>query len=331
MKVFHPSSFTRSVLRIIHNFVMPSFEQLVQLLLSGVTQGSIYALIALGFVMIYNVTGIVNFSQGEFAVIGAFIAITVSQKVLLFRGQLPVALEWPLPVAVLLGVGAAVAVGVLLYRLGIQPARNASTLSQIVVTIGASIALRGMVLLTWGTEPYRLDPFTEGPPFEIFGAVITRQGVWVLGLTVAFVIGFFLFFRYTLIGKALRASAANPRAARLMGINPQYMALIAFAISAGSSALAGVVFAPVLFTTYDRGLMLSLKGFVAMIMGGMTNPVGAVIGGITLGVVESLAAGLISSGYRDAFTFIVLVVVLLARLGGFIKGAEGDALERAGL
>ena len=310
---------------------MPSSEQLAQLILSGITQGSIYALIALGFVTIYNVTGVINFSQGEFAVIGAFVAITLSQKVLLWHGQMTASLEWPLPVAALIGVATAVLIGALLYRLGIQPSRNASPLSQIVVTIGASIALRGLVLLVWGTDPYRLTPFTEGPPFNLFGAILTRQSVWVMGLTGVFVVSLFLFFKYTLIGKALRASSANPGAARLMGINPQQMGLIAFALSAGLSALAGIVVSPVTFTTFDRGLMLSLKGFVAMIMGGLTDPVGAVVGGLILGVVESLAAGLISSGYRDAFTFAILVVVLLFRLGGFIKGRKGEALERAGL
>jgi len=310
---------------------MPSSEQLAQLILSGITQGSIYALIALGFVTIYNVTGVINFSQGEFAVIGAFVAITLSQKVLLWHGQMTASLEWPLPVAALIGVATAVLIGALLYRLGIQPSRNASPLSQIVVTIGASIALRGLVLLVWGTDPYRLTPFTEGPPFNLFGAILTRQSVWVMGLTGVFVVSLFLFFKYTLIGKALRASSANPGAARLMGINPQQMGLIAFALSAGLSALAGIVVSPVTFTTFDRGLMLSLKGFVAMIMGGLTDPVGAVVGGLILGVVESLAAGLISSGYRDAFTFAILVIVLLFRLGGFIKGRKGEALERAGL
>jgi len=310
---------------------MPSFEQLAQLLISGLTQGSIYALIALGFVTIYNVTGVINFSQGEFAVIGAFIAITLAQKTLLFNGQLTSPFEMPLPVAALIGVAAATLAGGLLYRLGIQPARRSSTLSQIVATIGASIAMRGLILLAWGTDPYRLPPFTAGKPFKVLDIVITRQSLWVVGLTVAAVIGLYLFFQHTLIGKALRASAANPGAARLMGINTRRMGLIAFALSAGLSALAGIVIAPITFMTYDRGLMLALKGFVAMIMGGLTNPFGAVVGGILLGVVESLSAGLISSGYKDAFAFLVLFVVLLIRLGGLVKRGGGEALERAGL
>ena len=153
----------------------------------------------------------------------------------------------------------------------------------------------------------------------------------MLGVTALTVFGLYLFFQHTLVGRALRASASNPGAARLMGINTLRMGLIAFALSAALGAAAGIVIAPVTFMTYDRGLMLSLKGFVAMIIGGLTSPFGAVLGALLLGVVESLAAGLISSGYRDAFTFGVLFVVLLVRLGGLARRGKGQALERAGL
>jgi branched-chain amino acid transport system permease protein len=152
-----------------------------------------------------------------------------------------------------------------------------------------------------------------------------------LALTLVLVVGLYLFFKYTLLGRALRASAANPRAARLMGINTQRMGLIAFALSAALCALAGIVITPVTFMSYDRGLMLALKGFVAMILGGLTSPFGAVLGALVLGVVESLAAGLLSSGYRDAFSFVILFAVLLVRLGGVLGGRRGEALERAGL
>ncbi len=306
-------------------------DQLAQYLLAGLTQGSIYALIALGFVTIYNVTGVINFSQGEFAVVGALVAVTVTQKVPLFRGQVVVDLGWPLPLALAVGTLAAVVVGLLLYRLGIQPARQASPLSQIVVTIGASIALRGMQLLVWGTDPYRLPPFTAGKPLRLLGAVLTRQSVWVVGVMLVLVVALYLFFKYTLTGRALRASAANPRAARLMGINIRRMGLIAFGLSAALGALGGIVITPLTFMSYDRGLMLALKGFVAMIMGGLTNPFGAVLGGLALGIIESLAAGLLSSGYKDAFSFGVLFLVLLVRLGGVFRRGQGEALDRAGL
>jgi branched-chain amino acid transport system permease protein len=145
------------------------------------------------------------------------------------------------------------------------------------------------------------------------------------------VIGLYLFFQFTLTGKALRASSANPVAARLMGIRTGRMGMIAFALSAALGAIGGIVIAPITFMTYDRGLMLALKGFVAMIMGGLTNPFGAVLGGLLLGMVESLAAGLISSGYRDAFTFGVLFLVLIGQVGGFFSSRRRELAEHSGL
>ena len=275
-------------------------DQLIQFLVSGITVGSIYALIALGFVTIYNVTGIINFAQGEFAVYGAFVAITVFQKTRLLSGNVQLDLGWPLPLAALFGVVVALLLGLLLYRAGIQPARKASILSMIIITIGAAFVFRGMALLIWGTDPHRLPTFTKGVPFKIFGAVLTRQSVWVIAVTAVLLVVLYLFFNYTLIGKALRACAANPGAARLMGINARRMALIAFGLSAATSAIAGIVITPATFMTYDRGLILSLKGFVAATMGGISSLPGAVIGGLLLGIVESFAAGLLSSGYKDA-------------------------------
>jgi branched-chain amino acid transport system permease protein len=305
-------------------------DQLVQFLVSGITVGSIYALIALGFVVIHNVTGIVNFAQGEFAVYGALMAITVSKKVNLLSGNVKLDLSWPLPLAALFGVAVAVVLGLLLYRLGIQPARKASVLNMIIITIGAAFVFRGVALLIWSTDPYRLPAFTEGPPLKIFGAVLTRQSVWVIGVTVVLLVVLYLFFNYTLIGKALRACAANPAAARLMGINAFRMALIAFGLSAATSAIAGIVIAPATFMTYDRGLILSLKGFVAATMGGVSSLPGAVIGGLLLGIVEAFAAGLLSSGYKDAVAFIVLFIVLAMRAGGLLRGRTA-ATEQAGL
>ncbi len=305
-------------------------DQLIQFLVSGLTVGSIYALIALGFVTIYNVTGIINFAQGEFAVYGALTAITVSQKIRLLSGNVHFEWGWPLPLAALFGVAVASLLGLLLYRVGIQPARKASVLNMIIITIGAALVFRGVALMIWGTDPFRLPAFTKGTPLKISGAILTRQGVWVIAVTIILLIILYLFFNYTLIGKALRACAVNAGAARLMGINPRRMALLAFGLSAATTAIAGIVIAPITFMTYDRGLILSLKGFVAAIMGGMSSPVGAVVGGLLLGILESFSAGLISSGYKDAVAFFVLFVVLAIRLGGLLRG-RAAAPEQAGL
>ncbi|MCP4361950.1 MAG: branched-chain amino acid ABC transporter permease [Chloroflexi bacterium] len=305
-------------------------DQLLQFLLSGITVGSIYALIALGFVTIYNVTGIINFAQGEFAVYGAFIAITVFQESRLLSGNVVLDLGWSLPLAALFGIGVTTLLGLALYRFGIQPARNASTLSMIIITIGAALVMRGTALLIWGTDPFRLPVFTKGAPFKISGAILTRQSVWVITVTAVLLILLYLFFNYTLTGKALRACSVNPGAARLMGINPQRMALFAFGLSAAVTAVAGIVIVPSTFMTYDRGLTLSLKGFVAAAIGGMSSPVGAVAGGLLLGILEAFSAGLISSGYKDAISFIVLFIVLAVRMGGLWRGRT-VATEQAGL
>lgn len=305
-------------------------DQLLQFLLSGITVGSIYALIALGFVTIYNVTGIINFAQGEFAVYGAFLAITVFNESRLFSGNVHLNLGWPLPLAALVGIVITTLLGVLLYRLGIQTARNASVLSMIIITIGAAFVMRGLALLIWGTDPFRLPVFTQGPPIRIAGAILTRQSVWVVLVTAVLLVILYLFFNYTLTGKALRACAVNPGAARLMGINTRRMALLSFGLSAATTAIAGIVIVPSTFMTYDRGLTLSLKGFVAAIVGGMSSPVGAVVGGLLLGILEAFGAGLISSGYRDAISFIVLFVVLALRLGGFLR-RRSHLAEQAGL
>ncbi len=305
-------------------------DQLLQFLLSGITVGSIYALIALGFVTIYNVTGIINFAQGEFAVYGALIAITVFQKSRLLSGNVNIDVGWPLPVAALFSIGVTTLLGLLLYRLGIQTARKASTLSMIIITIGAALVMKGVALLVWGTDPFRLPVFTQGTPFKIGGAILTRQSVWVIAVTAVLLLLLYLFFNYTLTGKALRACSVNSGAARLMGINPQRMALLAFGLSAAITAVAGIVIVPSTFMTYDRGLILSLKGFVAATIGGMSSPVGAVVGGLLLGILEAFSAGLLSSGYKDAISFIVLFIVLAAQLGGLLRGRTVVA-EQAGL
>ncbi|MCP5094784.1 MAG: branched-chain amino acid ABC transporter permease [Chloroflexi bacterium] len=305
-------------------------QQLLQFLVSGIVVGSIYALIALGFVTIYNVTGIINFAQGEFAVLGAFGAITVFQEIRLFSGNVQLNLGWSLPLAALFGVVIATLIGLILYRLGIQPARDASVLSMIIITIGAAFVLRGVALMVWGTDPARLPVFSEGPPLRVFGAILTRQGVWVVVVTAVLLTTLYFFFNKTLTGKALRACATNPGAARLMGINPRRMSMFAFSLSAAVTAIAGIVIVPQTFMTYDRGLSLSLKGFVAAIVGGMTNPIYAVLGGVLLGVLESFGAGLLSSGYKDAITFIVLFIVLIVRLGGLKRG-RATVAEQAGL
>ncbi len=304
--------------------------EFLQFLISGIVVGSIYALIALGFVTIYSVTGIINFAQGEFAVYGAFLAISLYQRVNLLSGNVQLDLGLPLVLAAFLAVVITTLLGLALYRLGIQPARNPSILSMIIITVGAAFVLRGVALLVWGTDPYRLPAFSEGAPLKVLGAVITRQNLWVVVVTGVLLAILYFFFNYTVTGKALRACAVNPGAARLMGIPIRRMALIAFGLSAAVTAIAGIVIAPTTFMVYERGLALSLKGFVAAAVGGMTNPAGAVAGGLLLGIVEQFGAGWLSAGYRDAISFVILFIVLALRMSGFRVSGFRLRFSRAG-
>jgi branched-chain amino acid transport system permease protein len=286
-------------------------QQLLQYVVTGITNGSIYALIALGFVVIHSVTSIVNFAQGEFAMLGALLAIS------LVAAGLPQGLA---VLAAVVGVGAFAA---LLYQVGLRPARDASPLTMIIITIGAALAIRGTALAIWGTEPYGMKAFSSGAPLQAAGAVIRLQSLWVLGTTLLLQPLLHVFFTRTILGRSLRACAVNRLAARLMGIRADRMALLAFGLSGAVGALGGIIITPIIYATYDMGLMLTLKGFVAAVMGGLVNYPAAVAGGFLLGILESLGAGLISSGYKDAIAFIALFAILLSKPRWVVRAEQG--------
>jgi branched-chain amino acid transport system permease protein len=281
-------------------------ELLAQYLASGLVVGGIYALIGLGLVIVFGVTRIVNFAQGEFVMLGALGMVTLTGR------GLAVA---PAFVLTLLAVAA---VGALLERVAIRPLRRAPALAVLILTIGASIALRGAALAGWGTDPLAMPAFSAGPPLVLGGAVVVRQGLWVLGVAGVVFAGLWWFFNHTYAGAAVRACAANPRAARLMGIRVDRVSLLAWTLSGALGAVAGAVIAPITYATYDMGLMLGLKGFVAAVLGGLASPPAAVAGGFALGVLESLAAGLVSSAYKDAVAFVVLIAICLAQVAGWL-------------
>jgi branched-chain amino acid transport system permease protein len=285
---------------------MPFVDQLAQYLASGLVVGGVYALIGLGFVIVYSVTRIINFAQGEFVALGALLMVTLHARRL------------SLGLAFVLTVVAVGALGGLLQRVAIHPLRHAPPLAVLILTIGASIALRGGILIVWGTDPFALPAFSAGPPWHVGPAVVVRQGVWVLAVGgVAFGLLWFFFTR-TYAGTALRACAVNPRGARLMGIRVDRMAGLAFALSGALGATAGAVIAPITYATYDMGLTLGLKGFVAAVLGGLVSPPGAIAGGFLLGVLESLSAGLVSSAYKDAVAFLILIAVCLFQAAGWL-------------
>lgn len=273
-------------------------DQLLQFLVTGITVGSTYALVGLGFALIYNASDVVNFAQGEFVMLGAMIAIAL------------LAAGLPLSLAAIVATLITVLVGLLLERFAIEPALGASVVVTIIITIGAAIFLRGIAMLLWGKDFHSLPAFSGDTPIRIGGATLLPQSLWVLGVTVALVVLVRLFFDHTLLGKALLACSFNRAAAQLVGINVRVMLRLAYGLSAGLGALAGILIAPITFSSYEAGVMLGLKGFSAAIVGGIGNPMGAVAGGLLLGVLESLGAGLISSGYKDAIAFLFVLMVL---------------------
>lgn len=278
--------------------------ELLQYLLSGVTVGAVYALVALGFTLIYNASDVVNFAQGEFVMLGGMITF--------FAWQAGI----PLPLAALLAILAAATIGVLLNKLAIEPARGAPVASLIIITIGASIFLRGSAQLVFDKQLHRFPSFSGDDPLRIFGATMLPQGLWVIAGAVAVFLALWLFFARTLTGKAVLATANNRIAASLVGINPNHMMTLSFAVSAAIGALAGVLVTPITLTSYDLGVAMALKGFAAAMLGGMGVPAGALVGGLLLGLIEALTAGYISSVYKDAVAFVLILVILFARPQG---------------
>ncbi|MFN2270754.1 MAG: branched-chain amino acid ABC transporter permease [Anaerolineae bacterium] len=301
----------------------------IQLTIDGVRGGSIYALMALGFVMVYSVTGIINFAQGEFVMLGAMICLTVNNLDL----HLPPALK--LAVSVVVGVLATTLIGIAMERLAIYPARRSPPVTLIIITIGVTITLRASALLAWGADPYVLPAFTtqvlEDHIFRFGGpsgdVIVQAQSLWIWGTLFVVLIVLYVFLERTIMGKALRACAVNRRAAQLMGINPSRMSMLSFAIAAALGAIGGIVLGPVTRPIYDMGLMLGLRGFVAAIMGGLVSAPGAVVGGLVLGVVENVAAGVTNPTYKSVVSFVILIAILLFRPQGIIGGSESRPEE----
>jgi branched-chain amino acid transport system permease protein len=290
--------------------------QLVQYLFTGVTVGSIYAMVAVGFNIIYNVTEIINFAQGEFVMLGGLIMVffTVTAKL-------------SPPLAFVLTIAAVTGVGALMERFTINPLKNASVLTMIIVTIAVSILFKGIAMFVWGKDPYIFPPFSGSKPLFIYGAAIQTQTLWVLFMMAVMVVLMTIFFKKTRYGKAMLACADNPEAARLVGIKVNIMILISFALSAAIGAVAGAVITPISLMEYDRGALLALKGFGAAVLGGLGSFYGAVVAGIFLGIIESMCAGLVSSGYKDAVALILLLLVLYVRPSGLFGNVEASKIK----
>jgi branched-chain amino acid transport system permease protein len=292
-------------------------SQLVQYLITGLTVGSVYAMVAIGFNIIYNVTEIINLAQGEFVMLGGLIMVFFH-----------VALGFPLLLAFPSTIILVTLVGMVLDRFAIRPIRQPSVLTLIIATIAASFIIKGAAMFIWGKDPFDLPAFSGRTPIHLLGAVIQPQYFWVGGFLVITVISLSIFFEKTIVGKAMSACADNPEAASLVGINVKRMILLSFSLSAAIGAVAGITVTPISLMEYDRGAMLAVKGFGAVVLGGLGSFPGAILGGLILGTIESFGAGLIHSGYKDAFALIVLLAVLFLRPSGLLGNVEITKIKR---
>jgi branched-chain amino acid transport system permease protein len=286
-------------------------SQLAQIILAGVAIGAVYSLAALGFTIVFNATRVTNFANGDFVMMGGLIAATLVAQAQL--NQL---------VAIVFAVLAVTVLGVALDQLGLQQARRKTVLGYAMITIGFSVLYRGLMQVTAGRDVLFMPSFGAIPDFRAADIYFSSQSIWIL-LTLAVVSGALSYlYLKTRIGKAMRAASQNARAAALCGIEPRFMSALAFAMAAAVGAIAGALVAPVGAAFYEYGLTFGLKGFAAAVLGGFGSPVGAVVGGLLIGILESVSAGYLSSGYKDAVALAVLLVLLLVWPSGLLGRVE---------
>ena len=295
----------------------------IQQIINGLILGSIYALVALGYTMVYGIMGLINFAHGEVVMIGAMVALTVIK--LLESSGLPVL------IVILFGLAAAatvcMAVGFTIERIAYRPLRHAPRLAPLITAIGVSIVLQILAMLIWGRNYHAFPPILPTSAFNIFGATITSLQVAIVLVAALMMSGLMILINRTRLGRAMRATSENPPIARLMGVNINQIISFTFIIGSALAAVAGLmVSANYSIAHYNMGFMLGLKAFTAAVLGGIGNVAGAMLGGVLLGLIESLGAGYIGdltggflgSHYQDIFAFFVLIGVLVFRPSGLI-------------
>jgi branched-chain amino acid transport system permease protein len=289
----------------------------LQLLLPGLTTGCVYALVAVGFVICANVSGVVNLAQGEFVMIGG-----MASSWLVTAG-------FPLPAAIAVAMVVGAALAAAQEKFTLAPVRRAPPFIQVTTTVGVAIVIRGFALVLFAADPLTLPGFSGDGVFFVFGAVLPVQALWVWGVTAALLAATFGVLRYSDIGRAVRACSINLQAARLMGVDAERLRVIVFAVSGAVGALAGAVVTPIVLSSWDAGVSYGIKGFVGAIIGGFRSPMLAVAGGIGIGLVEAFGAGYISSGWKDFIVYGVLLAYLLIRGGVFRVGRAAFAAALA--
>jgi branched-chain amino acid transport system permease protein len=272
---------------------------MMQLVINGLAMGCIYALVALGFLLIYQAVGALNFAQGELVMLGGFLGISLA-----------VGLKLPLLVAFLLTIALMALVGWLFQRVAYYPLRDKPFVAVIISTVGVGIALRNGALLLWGPNPLSFPSLVSTEPLRLAGNMILPQHLFIIAVTLVLLVAQYLFFTRTALGHQLQATAQDAEMARLMGIPVSRMIAATFMLSAAMASVAGLLLAPVFFVTTDMGGMVMLKAFVASIIGGFGSIPGAIIGALFVGVMETFVAAYLSSAYKDAFAFLILILVL---------------------
>jgi branched-chain amino acid transport system permease protein len=277
----------------------------LQLFFTGLGIGAVYALVALGFVLIFRATNVVNFAQGEFAMVGAYLMVVFA-----------VDLHWPYGWAFVAALAGMALLGVV-FNLGVYyPLRHRTFLPVIIATIGASIFLANTVLALYGPQPQVLSPWFETQGLQLGPVYLDTQYLLILALTLVLVAFNFWFFEHTMLGKKLQATSQDKEMASLLGIPVATMIMLTFVYSALLAGIAGILVAPILFVSIQMGSTIALKAFAATIIGGFGDVKGAIIGGLSLGVIETFGAAYISVPYKDGFAFLVLVAFLIFRPQG---------------
>ena len=281
-------------------------EQVANLLLSGLSSGSVYALVALGFNVIFKSTGAINFAQGEWVMMGGMVAATAY------------AAHWPLGLAVMCAILVVVATALLSERLIVRRIGKPTALAVTLMMIAIAICSKSLVMLVLGKNPASLPGFSGSSPVLLLNLRIHPQTFWIVGITCAVMLATHWFFERTILGRAMRAAAAQPEAAALCGIDPKLALALSFGLAAGVGALAGTIITPMTLTSFDHGTVLGFKGFSAAMLGGLGSLPGALVGGVVLGTLEALAGGLISSHFKDAVAFVALLLTLFLRPTGLL-------------
>ncbi len=284
-----------------------SLSDILQIVVSGLAMGCVYALVALGFTITYNSLRVINFAQGDMFMLGAVFGLTIFMNI---GGHYFISL-------ILAGLGAAL-VGMFIERIIFRPLRNSPPLNLIIATIGISITIRAGAQLIWGSQAMSFPPVFGSAPVKIGSIVIMQSYLWIIGIALASIVLLSFFFKKTLTGKAMLATAQHRDAAAMMGINIFKSDSIAASISAGLGGIGGVLVGPIFFVETEMGAIAALKGFAAAVLGGFGSVPGAIVGGVMLGLAENLSASLISSAYRDAVAFLILIGVLVFRPNGIL-------------